>query len=106
MPSVFGWRMSVGRQPSLRGLRNFPMQSNGAEMLRLGCCEVTEMGISVCMPIHDALLIEAPIEQLDDAIVQARGAMAKASSLVLDGFTLRTSVRTVCWPHRWEDERG
>lgn len=106
LQSVFGWRMSVGHEPNLRSLRNFPVQANGAEMLRLACCEATEGGISVCMPVHDALLIEAPIEQLDDAIVQTQDSMAKASSLVLDGFTLRTSVRTVRWPHSWEDERG
>ena len=39
-------------------LRNFPMQANGAEMLRLACCLATERGIEVCAPVHDALLVE------------------------------------------------
>ena len=82
------------------------MQANGAEMLRLACCEATENGIAVCMPVHDALLIEAPTGQLDAAIAQTQAAMAKASSIVLDGLELRTSVRAVHSPHRWEDERG
>ena len=33
-------------QPAIA--RNFPMQGNGAEMLRLACCLATERGIEVC----------------------------------------------------------
>jgi hypothetical protein len=35
-------------------------------MLRLACCLATERGVRVAAPIHDALLVEAPIEDLDD----------------------------------------
>ena len=33
--TVFGWRVRVPAVPNARSLRNFPMQANGAEMLRL-----------------------------------------------------------------------
>jgi len=33
--TVFGWHVHVGENPNPRSLRNFPMQANGAEMLRL-----------------------------------------------------------------------
>ena len=36
-----------------------PAQAHGAEMLRLACCLVTERGIQLCCPIHDAVLVEA-----------------------------------------------
>ncbi len=36
--SVFGWRLRVMDVFNERSLRNFPMQANGAEMLRLACC--------------------------------------------------------------------
>ena len=55
--TVFGWPVHVGEQPNPRSLRNFPMQANGAEMLRLACCLATERGIEVCAPVHDAVLI-------------------------------------------------
>ena len=58
--TVFGWRLHVGAEFNPRSLMNFPMQANGAEMLRLACCLATERGIAVCAPVHDALLIEAP----------------------------------------------
>jgi hypothetical protein len=82
------------------------MQANGAEMLRLACCLVTESGITVCAPNHDALLIEAPLAEFDDTVANARRLMAEASAVVLDGFALRTSVRVVRAPDRWTEPRG
>ena len=64
MHTVFGWRVHVGPDANPRSLRNFPMQANGAEMLRLACCLATERGIEVCAPVHDALLICAPLDRL------------------------------------------
>ena len=55
--TVFGWHVHVGEDANPRSLRNFPMQANGAEMLRLACCLATERGIAVCAPVHDAILI-------------------------------------------------
>ena len=52
--TVFGWHLHVGEKSNPRSLRNFPMQANGAEMLRLACCLATERGIEVCAPVHDA----------------------------------------------------
>jgi DNA polymerase-1 len=52
----FGWAIHVGTNPNPRSLRNFPMQANGAEMLRLACCYAVERGIRVCAPVHDAVL--------------------------------------------------
>jgi DNA polymerase I len=55
--TVFGWHVHVEEKANPRSLRNFPMQANGAEMLRLACCLATERGIEVCAPVHDAVLI-------------------------------------------------
>ena len=46
--TVFGWTVHVGTDANPRSLRNFPMQANGAEMLRLACCLATERGNMVC----------------------------------------------------------
>src|SRR5262249_45247249 len=42
LATVFGWRVHVSGETNPRALRNFPMQANGAEMLRLACCLATE----------------------------------------------------------------
>ena len=68
-----------------RSLRNFPMQANGAEMLRLACCLGIERGVEICAPVHDAVLIKAPLDRLDHDIAVMREAMAEASRAVLGG---------------------
>src|SRR5262249_22791319 len=66
--TVFGWILHLGPGINPRSLRNFPMQANGAEMLRLGCCLATERDIRICVPVHDAILIEAPIDQIEAGV--------------------------------------
>ena len=104
--TVFGWRVHVGTDANPRSLANFPMQANGAEMLRLACCLATERGILVCAPVHDALLIEAPTVEMDKAVAATQAAMAEASEIVLDGFKLRADAKVVHYPNRYMDERG
>jgi DNA polymerase-1 len=106
LPTVFGWRIRIGGSVNPRSIQNFPMQGNGAEMLRLACCLVTEQGIRVCAPVHDALLIEAPLAELDDTVKRAQELMAEASRIVLDGFSLRSDVELIRYPDRYADERG
>ena len=104
--TVFGWQVHVGTNANPRSLMNFPMQANGAEMLRLACCLLTERGIRVCAPIHDAVLIEADIDDIDNTVARAQNAMREASETVLDGFPLRTDVHVVRYPDRYMDKRG
>jgi hypothetical protein len=111
--TVFGWRVHVGENPNPRSLRNFPMQANGAEMLRIACCLATECGIEVCAPVHDAILICAPLDRLDEDVKRMRDIMAKASRAVLDGFELRTEAKDsgnfpsiIRYPDRYMDKRG
>ena len=104
--TVFGWTIHIGAESNPRSLRNFPMQGNGAEMLRLACCLATERGFEVCAPVHDAVLICAPLDRLDADIAGMRAAMAEASRIVLNGFELGTDVSTVRYPERYADKRG
>jgi DNA polymerase I len=104
--TIFGWRVHVGKTSNPRSLRNFPMQANGAEMMRLAACLATERGIEVCAPVHDAFLICAPFDRLDADIAAMRAAMAEASTIVLGGFELGTDVSVVRHPDRFMDERG
>ena len=102
--TVFGWNLHLEGKVNARSLANFPMQANGAEILRLACCYMTEAGIRVCAPVHDAVLIEAPLEILDEHITEARGLMARASRDVLNGFELGTDVEMYRFPERYCDE--
>ncbi|MCC6750426.1 MAG: DNA polymerase I [Deltaproteobacteria bacterium] len=104
--TVFGWQLHVGAGVNPRSLANFPMQSNGAEMLRLACCLATERGIRVCAPVHDAVLIEAPISKLEEVVAETQAAMAEASRVVLSGFELRSDTKVIRHPDRYADPRG
>jgi DNA polymerase I len=104
--TVFGWRVHIGEKPNPRSLRNFPMQANGAEIMRLAACLATERGVEVCAPVHDAFLICAPFDRLDTDITIMRAAMVEASRIVLSGFELGTDVSITRWPDRYMDPRG
>lgn len=86
---------------------NWPMQANGAEMMRLACCLLTEQGVMVCCPVHDALLVEGPLEDIDSIVASTRAAMERASALVLGaGYVVKTDVEVVVYPNRYRDEAG
>jgi DNA polymerase I-like protein with 3'-5' exonuclease and polymerase domains len=104
--TVFGWHIHVGENSNPRSLRNFLMQSNGSEMLRLACCLATERRVEVCAPIHDAVLICARLDRLDHEVARMQSCMAEASRIVLAGFELRTDATIVRHPNRYTDPRG
>lgn len=109
LQTVFSWtwRAGQGTTPNPRSLLNWPMQANGAEMMRLACCELTERGICVCCPVHDALLIEADAENIQQAVRTTRAVMEHASEVVLgEGRVVRTDADVFCYPARFADEAG
>lgn len=106
MQTVFGWRRRVGRDANPRSLMNFPMQANGAEMMRIAAIAATEAGIEVCAPVHDAFLIAAPLERLEADVAAMRDMMTKAGRAVTGGLDIRTDAEVVRWPGRYMDERG
>lgn len=104
--TAFGWRLSITSDTKERTIRNFPMQANGAEILRLACIFATESGIRVCAPVHDAILIEAPEDEIADAVKETQDHMGQAGKIVLDGFQLRTEAEVIRYPGRYTDPRG
>jgi hypothetical protein len=106
LTTVFGWEAHTGKDANALSLRNFPMQGNGAEMMRVACCLATEEGITICCPVHDALLVEAGAAEIDAVVLRTQQIMQHASELVLDGFGLGTEAKLVKYPNRYMDPRG
>ena len=121
--TVFDWRMRItptgdnaknvnAKQRQLyalndRTFRNFPMQANGAEMLRIACCLATERGVRVIAPVHDAIMIEAPVDKVEEAVGIAKRAMREAANIVLNGrLELQVEAHVVRYPDRYESEKG
>ena len=107
--TCYGWYQHFGpgaKKINSRSIRNFPVQGNASEMLHLACIWATEAGLTICCPIHDALLLESPLETLDRDTKHLREIMAEASLKVLQGFEVKTDVEVVRYPNRYHDERG
>lgn len=107
LQTTFGWtwKAGVATTPNPRSLLNWPMQANGAEMMRLASCLLTEQGIQVCCPVHDAFLVEGPIGDMDNVITKTRACMEQAGEQVLGGGRIvRTDVERIDYPNRYIDE--
>ncbi len=98
--------MDVRSGTKERTVANFQMQANGAEMLRLAVILAEEMGLEICATIHDAVLVEATLENLERDARAMQSAMAEASDVVLNGFQLRSDVEFVRAPDHWGDRCG
>jgi DNA polymerase I len=91
--------------PNARSLMNFPMQAGGAEAMRLAAIAATEAGIEVCAPVHDAFLITAPIEKINEDTARM-GLIMSAAGQAVAGLPIATDVKQVLHPDRYMDERG
>ena len=108
LETCFGWPIQVtAGDAKPNTFLNWPMQAHGAEMMRIACILAVERGIKLCAPIHDALLIEAPSDQIDAEVVRLKECMAEASEAVLgDGKICRVDADIVRYPDRYMDEHG
>lgn len=107
--SLFGWRHHLNTQLKDWQIRNqslnFPMQSTCAEVLRWACVYATEDGTEVLAPVHDALLVGGPAEEIEGIVRRTQVCMDRASELVL-GNVVRTDAKIVRHPDRFMDPRG
>ncbi len=104
----FGWSIQVeGGNVKANTFLNWPMQANGAEMMRIACVLAVERGIKLCAPIHDALLIETPSTQIDADVAKMKDSMSQASEEVLGKDKIcRVDADIVKYPDRYMDEQG
>lgn len=102
--TVFGWQLKIPDDLNPRSVRNFPMQANAAEMLRIACILMVKSGIQLCAPIHDAVLIEATEDTIEEQARIAQKCMEEASQIVLGKFKLTSDVKIIRHPGRFLDE--
>ena len=72
------------RLPSFRGAK-FPAESFRAiPKTKRHCCLGIERGIKICAPVHDAVLIESPLDRLKNDVAIMRECMEKASRIAVE----------------------
>ena len=108
LETCFGWPIQVeSGHVKANTFLNWPMQAHGAEMMRIACVLAVERGLKLCAPIHDALLIEAPNDQIDANVTKLKECMSEASEGVLGtGKICRVDAEIVKYPNRYMDEQG
>jgi len=108
LETCFGWQIKATEGVvKANTFLNWPMQAHGAEMMRIVCCLAVDRGIKLCAPIHDALLIEAPLDLIDADVAALEQCMTDASELVLgQGRVCRVDAEIIRYPDRFMDENG
>ena len=113
----------VGKRADRRGERPTPICMVAQEFrtgrtLRLWADELETMALSpfsterdtlfvaYCAPVHDVLLVEGPLGEIDAVVSDTKAAMAEASCIVLGGFELRVDAKITSWPECYMDSRG
>ena len=111
MHTPFGWTMCTGiTEFNERSIGNFAVQATSADILRLSCVWAHRRGIELCGSVHDALVIEAPIDRIEADVALTEEIMRRAARVVLNTndkrHELRTSATIVRYPERYVDKRG
>jgi DNA polymerase I len=105
MTTRYGWRRGIIADPNERSIQNWPIQSHGAEMMRAVMIAATEAGLSICCPVHDAFLAEAPVERIEEDAAALRAIMRAAGTAIV-GVPIETDVNIIRPPDRYVDDRG
>jgi DNA polymerase I len=112
MWTPMGWFCRTGiTEFNERSLINFPVQGTGADILRIACVWATRYGLELCAPVHDAILIEAPLDRIEADVALLQEIMRRASRAVLTPpgsavCELRTDAKIIRYPDRYTDPRG
>jgi hypothetical protein len=104
--SRHGWSYAVLPPFNIRSLRNWPVQTTGADILRTACILADAHGIEMLATAHDAVLLQAPDDDIEAAATVMADCMQRASAIMTDGFKLRTSLEIRRAGDRFVEERG
>ena len=112
MQTVLGWSCATGiTEFNERSIMNWPVQATGADILRLAVVWATRRGLRLLAPVHDAILLEAPLDRIEHDVALLQEIMRRASRVILNDtaagdLALRTDATIVRYPDRYEDPRG
>jgi hypothetical protein len=91
-----GWRLFGGEDIGWRTIDNFWAQGSGSEMLRSAVVKIRQARIDIVALIHDAIILEADVDDIEDAATTAARIMGDVSEKILLGrLRLRTEAKFV-----------
>jgi hypothetical protein len=101
-----GWQCQVTSRTAEFTARNWLIQSNSSGIFRYAAIMTRRLGITICALVHDALLIEASADRIEEETARATMCLEQASRLFLHGLTLRVDTVVVREGQRFPDKRG
>jgi DNA polymerase I len=106
---TLGWSLTATGIPGEeRTFLNFPMQANGAELMRLVIIRAGSAGLRLIGCAHDSWLIEDTIDRIEESVNRLQEIVRQTSRDLLNGFELRADCKPtdiVRYPDRFIDKR-
>jgi len=102
----WGWWMQCPPGTPRNTVRNYPVQSVAAEMMRVTCLLAERRGIEIVSPIHDAFVAQTSVTKIEEASEALDRVMRDASRVILRGYELQTDKQIILPGDRFYDERG
>jgi DNA polymerase I len=107
MSTCLGWKRHLKAYEAFqpRSVQNWPIQSCGAEIMRIVVVLAIDAGLRLCMPVHDGFVVSSTPERIESDVAKMRAIMNWAGQLVT-GMEIRIDCKIVRWPDRYMDKRG
>ncbi len=106
LETVYGWQrhqpitVPADVERLMRSAANFPVQAHGAEILWSACRRIHEAGFQLLGVLHDAVLVEAPAEDINDVCDGVSAIMRDASREILPR-SLKTASQIAVHPNQF-----
>jgi len=99
MSGKFGFRYWIepGGVINPRTIYNYPIQTNGSEMLRLAAIKICDAGIECNALIHDGLLVHVPRKKFRKQFIKVKKLMEDASRKVLNNDKSTKYICNLDW---------
>jgi hypothetical protein len=104
--SRHGWHYRVRPPYNIRSLRNWPIQTAGADILRTAVIYADTLGIEMLATAHDAILFQAPESEVEQHIAKLKFCMEQAALIHTGGFRLRAEIDIKPHGERFIETRG
>jgi hypothetical protein len=95
LSTASGWRVFVDYSTKPTSIKNWLIQAVGADILRKAILDCESAGLRVLAPLHDAILFESSLVDLDAHVQQAKTLMINAAKHWLSDFPLRLDTQLV-----------
>jgi hypothetical protein len=101
-----GWRCGIDSRTNRFTARNWLIQTHSAAQFRYACLLMRSLGLKVVALVHDAVLVEASLEDHERVQAQAIDCLVRASRRFLHGLELRAEGKVIMPGERFIDARG